>query len=113
MPDTPIFSLPYPGPSDAPCDFAEQWCDFTEAIDGVFTTFEAGIARTMPVIPLAIMRLTTVQLIPNLQRVPFDAVAADTAGMTDIASDPFHITITRAGRYTVSGGLEIGSDGSV
>lgn len=110
---TPNFALPYPSPSDEPCDFAEQWCDFTAAIDGIFGTFEAGIARTVPTVPLAILRCTVQQPVPNLQLIPFDAVSADTASMTDINSYPYGITATRFGRYTVSGGLELGSSGLV
>lgn len=110
---TPNFALPYPSPSDEPCDFAEQWCDFTAAIDGIFGTFEAGIARTVPTVPLAILRCTVQQPVPNLQLIPFDTVSADTASMTDINADPYNITATRFGRYTVSGGLELGSSGIV
>lgn len=110
---TPNFNLPYPSASDEPCDFAEQWCDFTAAIDGVFDVFQAGIDRTVPTVPTALMQQTVTRTIENLQPVPFDTVSADTAHMTDIDADPFSITITRFGAYSVSGGIELGSDGGV
>lgn len=110
---TSTFSLPYPSASDEPCDFAEQWCDFTEAIDGVFTTFESGIARTVPTVPAALLQQTVTRSIENLQPVPFDTVSADTAGMVDIDADPFSITITRFGRYSINAGIEMGSSGNI
>lgn len=99
------FALPFPAPSDDPCLFAEQWCDFTEAIDGVFATFQTVIDRTIPVIPLAILRQTVVRSVPDFGQIPFDTVIADTAGMTDLDADAYHITIDRPGRYTVATGL--------
>lgn len=109
---TAIFNLPYPTASDAPCDFDEQWCDFTEAIDGVFSTFDAGAARTNPIIPMAIMKQTQPASVANLTAIPFDTVLVDTAGMTDIDLDPFSITILRPGRYTVNAFLEKPSSGT-
>lgn len=104
---TPVFGLPYPSGSDRPCDFDEQWCDFTEAIDAVFTDFETGLARTNPVIPMALVRQTGPVTVGNTISIPYDTVVVDTAGMTDIDADPFSITITRPGRYTVNGFLEL------
>lgn len=100
---TPNFSLPYPSASDEPCDFAEQWCDFTEAVDDVFDTFQEAVDRTVPTIPMAAIRLTVPYQAVNLAPVRFDTVLIDTAGMTDLDVDPFRITITRRGRYTVTG----------
>lgn len=108
---TPNFALPYPSASDEPCDFDEQWCDFTEAIDGVFTTFETGLARTYPVIPIAIMKQTQPLSVSNSSPIPFDSVLIDTAGMTDIDVDPFTITIQRPGRYTINAFMERPSTG--
>lgn len=99
---TPNFALPYPAPSDAPCDFAEQWCAFTAAVNDVFSTFEQGLARTVPAIPVAILRQTQVTSVPNLAAMPFDAVVVDTDNMTDLDLDPYSITIRRPGRYSVS-----------
>lgn len=107
MPSNTVnFSLPYPNGTDRPCDFAEQWCDFTQALDGVFDTFQAVVDRTIPVVPLAILRQTVTRSIPNFGNVQFDAVLADTAGMTDFDVDPFRITIRRPGRYTVAAMLQ-------
>lgn len=103
MPSNTVnFNLPYPNGTDEPCDFAQQWCDFTEALDGVFDGFQAAVDRAMPVVPLAILQQTVTRTIPNLGSVQFDTVLADTAGMTDIDVDPFNITIRRPGRYTVA-----------
>lgn len=107
MPSNTVnFNLPYPNGTDEPCDFAEQWCDFTDALDGVFDTFQGVIDRTIPVVPLAILQQTVARNIPNLGIVQFDTVLADTAGMTDIDVDPFHITVRRPGRYTVGAMLQ-------
>lgn len=107
MPDlTPNFDLPFPSSIDAPCDFAEQWCDFTAAIDTVFDTWESAIGRTLPVIPVAILLQTVTTSIGNFNPLRFDTVLVDTAGMTDIDVDPFTITIPKPGRYTVAAWVE-------
>lgn len=96
------FSLPYPSGSDGPCDFDEQWCDFTAAIDAVFDTFQAALDRSMPVIPAAKLRLSSAADFVDSEPVIFDTVVYDTAGFTDLDADPFHIFIDRAGRYTIT-----------
>jgi hypothetical protein len=106
MPNTTVnFALPYPAGTDAPCDFAEQWCDFTAAIDGVFDTFQSAIDRTIPVVPVAITLMTIPTSVFNSGLIPFDTVLVDTAGMTDMDTDPYTITIKRPGRYTVAAGI--------
>lgn len=104
--ETVNFHLPYPNGTDQPCDFAEQWCDFTEALDGVFDTFQTAIDRTIPLVPLAILQQTVTRTVANFGAIQFDTVLADTAGMTDIDVDPFSITIRRPGRYTVGAMLQ-------
>jgi hypothetical protein len=99
---TPNMLLPYPNGVDAPCDFDEQWCAFTSAIDGVFDTFETALARTYPAVPAAVLQVTTPVLVQN-NIIPFDTVQLDTADMTDIDADPYTITIKVAGRYTLGG----------
>jgi|SRR5688572_10194652 len=114
MPSNTVnFNLPYPNTFDAPCDFAEQWCDFTEAIDGVLGTFQAGIDRAIPVVPAALVRTQLTHNIANGQLIPFNETILDTAAMTDLDADPYTITITRPGRYTVAGYLEKGTSGVV
>ena len=110
--NTTNFNLPYPNGSDEPCDFAQQWCDFTEALDGVFGTFQAAVDRTIPVIPMAIMRQTVTRSVPGFGNIPFDTVLVDTAGMTDIDVDAIHITIKRPGRYTVGAMFDKNSAGA-
>lgn len=108
MPDfTPNFALPYPNASDQPCDFDEQWCDFTAALDSVFATLDTGLARVNPIIPIALVRQSQSVTVGSFIPVPFDTVVIDTAGMTDIDTDPFSITVTRPGRYTISSYLEM------
>lgn len=103
MPSNTInFNLPYPNTFDAPCDFAEQWCDFTDAIEGVLDTFQAGIDRAIPVVPAALVRTKLTHNIVNGQPIPFNETVLDTAGMTDLDADPYRIRITRPGRYTIA-----------
>lgn len=103
MPNNTVnFNLPYPAGSDAPCDFDEQWCDFAHAVNGVIATFQAGVDRANPVIPAALLRTVTNHTVINGNKVPFDEVIMDTAGMTDLDADPYQITITRTGRYSVA-----------
>lgn len=99
---TANFALPYPSATDEPCDFAQQWCDFTDAIDDVFAVFQSAIDRTIPVIPMAILQMTTSNSVINFNDIRFDTVLVDTARMTDIDVDPFHVTVHRPGRYTVA-----------
>lgn len=100
MPNTtPNFGLPYPSGSDAPCDFAEQWCDFTDAVNAVMDRFQSGIDRAYPVVPAALVKLTTIRGVAPNNPIPFDQVVLDTAGMTDLDADPYHIRIPRPGRY--------------
>lgn len=108
---TANFALPYPSASDAPCDFDTQWCDFTASIDTVFARFQAGIDRSVPTIAIALVQQTTPRNILNLENTPFDTVVIDTAGMTDLDADPFHITIPRPGVYTLAAGMLFPSPG--
>ena len=106
MPNNTVnFNLPYPAGTDEPCDFAEQWCDFTEALDGVFDDFRAVLDRTNPVVPLAIVHQTIQRSVFDFGEIPFDTVTADTAAMTDLDADAYYITIKRPGRYTVAIGM--------
>lgn len=99
---TPLLQLPYPNGLDAPCDFDESWCEFTGALDALFAKYEAAVNRTNPAVPAAMLQLTTQITIGNGNAVPFDTVVIDTAGMTDLDSDLYGITIPRSGRYTVA-----------
>lgn len=106
MPNTTTnFALPYPAPSDEPCDFPQQWCDFTNAIDAVLDGFQTTIDRTVPVIPVALLQQSVPTTVINGGAIPFDTLLVDTAGMTDMDNTPYQITIRRTGRYTVAGGL--------
>lgn len=99
---TPVLGLPYPGPGDEPCDFDEQWCAFTDAVEARLTVLDEAIARTNPVVPAALLHQTTDREVLPDASIPFDAVLLDTARMTDIDADPYHIYIPRTGRYTIT-----------
>lgn len=100
---TTSFSLPYPAPSDQPCDFAEQWCDFTAALEAVFTRFQATVDRTVPVIPIALLTLSEPATV--LGGIPFDTVVVDTAGWVDPDVDMTMISPDVAGVLTVTTNL--------
>lgn len=108
---TSNFNLPYPDGSDRPCDFAPQWCDFTDAVTAVLDRFQTGINHANPRVPAALLRMTTPHSVINGQNIPFDEVVLDTAAMTDLDADPYHVTITHPGRYTVAAYIEKGSAG--
>ena len=114
---TPLMGLHYPGPGDAPCDFDDDWCTFTGDIDAVFDKWEAGLNRTLPAVPAAVLLLTTAAAAPvtilNFNPVPFTEVVLDTAGMTSLDADPYGITIRISGRYTVAAYTEQDTSGSV
>lgn len=110
---TPLMGLPYPNGLDAPCDFDDDWCTFTSAIDAVFAKFEAGLQRSYPAIPIAVVQLTTTITILNFNPVPWDTVAIDTAGMTDLDADPYGIVLPRSGRYTAAACLQQPASGGV
>jgi hypothetical protein len=97
---TPNFSLPVPGPLDEPCDFAQQWCDFTDATQTVLDTFEAVANRTNPNVPLAKLELRGgVRDMPEDSLIPFDTLVLNNAGMVDFDASTSTITITRPGRF--------------
>ena len=102
MLSTALMALPYPGPADAPCDFDEDWCEFTGAIDDLSDRWESGLARAYPAVPAAKLHQTLPTTIFNSTPVVFSEVTLDTAGMTNMDADPYTITISRTGRYTLS-----------
>lgn len=105
MNETPLMHFPYPGPGDAPCDFDEQWCQFTGAVDATIDRWEAGLNRAYPAIPAAKLLQSGTVTIINGNPVLMSEVVLDTAAMTNLDADPYGITVTRAGRYTVWGTL--------
>lgn len=99
---TPVFALPYPDGSDAPCDFAEQWCDFTDAIDVVLDRFQTTLDRTVPMIPIAamIIPLDAPITITAFNNIPYDTLVIDSAGWTAIDVDNTMISPDMAGVLT-------------
>lgn len=96
---TPNFSLPVPGPLDDPCDFAQQWCDFTDATQGVLDRFEAVANRTNPNIPIAKMELRNTVHLTTDSHIPFDTLTLNNAGMVDFDASNTTINIKRPGRF--------------
>lgn len=96
---TPTFALPYPSATDAPCDFAEQWCEFTNAFNTVASAFQTTIDRTVPVVPLARMELTSPLPVVDGDNIRFDTLSVNTAAWVDFDADPAGITINQAGRF--------------
>ena len=96
---TPNFSLPVPGALDAPCDFPQQWCDFTNGVQNVLDTFEAIADRTNPVVPLAKMTLSRTVVLAETSLVPFDSLILNNANMIDFDSSNTTIVIKRPGRF--------------
>ena len=108
---TPLFSLPYPDALDGPCDFAQDWCAFTAATQGVLDRFQATIDRTVPAIPMARMTLSTPLTTVSGSLITFDAVSVNTAGWVDFDADPSGITVDRGGRFILVGNAAVASTG--
>lgn len=100
---TPNFALPYPDASSAPCDFDHDWCDFTTATQVVLDGFTSITNRTVPVIPIAELSVTTGVSMATDDEIVFDTITVDTAGWTDFDADPSGITTDRAGRFVAVG----------
>jgi hypothetical protein len=96
---TPNYSLPVPGALDAPCDFPQQWCDFTDAAQAVLDTFEAVADRTNPNVPMAKLELRNTVHLAVDSHIPFDTLTINNAGMIDFDANNTSITINRPGRY--------------
>lgn len=106
MPVTPNFALPYPGPLDPPCDFAQQWCALSDSFQGVLDAFTDVTDRTVPAIPIAQLTLTAPVTLENLIDIPFDTISLDTAGWVDFDADRTAIRVNRAGIYVAHGRCE-------
>jgi hypothetical protein len=101
MPTTVNFALPYPGALDEPCDFAQDWCAFTDAAQVVLSKFQTTADRVFPVQPVAKMEITTNTTIVKNSFVPFDTLTFDNAGYIDFDVSNTTMTVTRAGRFIV------------
>lgn len=104
---TPNFNLPYPDALDEPCDFAQDWCAFTSAVNTVATRFENTINRTVPTIPMARMTLNTPVVIINSGVIPFDSVSVNTAGWVDFDASASDIVTDRAGFFVLTAAVLI------
>ena len=96
---TPNFSLPVPGPLDEPCDFPEQWCGFTDAVQTVLDGFESVANRTNPWVPLAKLELRSTVTLPTNSAIPFDTLTLNNASMVDFDNNNTTIVIKRPGRF--------------
>lgn len=108
---TPNFSLPYPDALDEPCDFAQDWCAFTDAVNAVATRYENTVNRTVPTIPMARMTLTSPVTIVNTGLVPFDSVSVNTAGWIDFDTSNTDIVPDRAGFFVLNANLLVQTTG--
>ncbi len=99
MPTTANFALPYPGALDEPCDFAQDWCAFTDAAQLVLSDFQASADRMYPVQPVAKMEITTNTFVVNNSIIPFDTVTFSNAGWIDFDASRTTITLNRPGRF--------------
>lgn len=108
---TPNFALPYPDALDAPCDFAEDWCAFTSAVNAVATRFEATVNRTVPTIPMARMELVTPVTLLDGSLIPFNSVSVNTAGWVDFDASATDIVTDRAGYFVCVADANISSTG--
>lgn len=96
---TPNFALPYPDALDEPCEFAQDWCAFTDAVNAIANRFQATVNRTTPVIPMARMTLTTPVTLADGSILPFDSVSVNTAGWIDFDNSATNIVTDRAGVF--------------
>lgn len=99
MPTTANFALPYPGALDEPCDFAQDWCAFTDAAAAVQADLQAIADRIYPVQPVAKLDLTVATTITRNSIVPFNTVSINNAGYIDFDVSSSTITVTRTGRW--------------
>lgn len=108
---TPVYDLPFPDALDAPCDFPEDWCAFTVAVDAVLDRLELGAQRVIPAIPIAKVMITEPVTLTAGQAFPWDTVAIDTAGWTNFDEDNRILTVSRTARYSVLGAALVGPSG--
>lgn len=98
-------AIPVPAGTDPACDFAEDWCATTAAINAKIAAYQTALARAYPASPMALLRRTerlAAGYVP-LAPIPMTEATFDTAGMTDLDADPTVITIQQTGRYIVRG----------
>jgi len=99
---TANFALPFPDGSDRPCDFAQQWCAFTEAVDAVFDRFQVTLDRTVPLVPIASLKISQPTVFTSGTFMPYDAVVIDSAGWTRVDLDATKISPDMAAVMTFS-----------
>ena len=109
---TPTWMLPYPAPSDPPCDFAETWCDLSDAFQVAIDGFTETIDRTEPAIPMAQLRLTEPYTLISGVPIVFDTLGVDTAGWINFDADPSAIVTDRGGYIGVSANATVQSTGT-
>lgn len=98
---TPGFALPYPDALDSPCDFAEQWCDFSAAFQEGLDGFQAILDRTNPTIPIARLLVTTPTTMTSGTRIIYDTLSVDTASWVDFDANPSTLIIDRGGIFVL------------
>lgn len=97
---TPIYGLPYPQGSDAPCDQSETWCGFAAAVDSELTRLDRVVDRVVDTIPQFQLSVAGYTFLDAGSRtVGFDTLGADTDDMVNLATDPFTAVINTPGRW--------------
>lgn len=100
-------AIPVPTGADPACDFAEDWCATTAAINAKIAAYQAALARAYPAAPMALLRRTEqLDTYTALAPIPMTEATFDTAGMTDLDADPTVITIQQTGRYIIRGYIQ-------
>lgn len=99
-------AIPVPAGTDPACDFSEDWCATTAAINAKVAAYQTALARAYPAAPMALLRRTEpLTALTLLAPVPMTEATFDTAGMTDLDADPTIITIQQTGRYMIGAWL--------
>lgn len=109
---TPLYDLPFPNALDEPCEFPQDWCAFTAAVDVVLDRLELGAQRVIPAIPIAKVLITEPVTLNAGQAFPWESVSIDTSGWTNFDSDNRIITVSRTARYSVLGAALVGPSGT-
>lgn len=100
--------LPYQEGSDAPCDFPEVWCNFTDILETQLQDIGSIINRTAVAVPFAkVIRDSFQVMTPNQdtllinEAISWEGVKVDNDNMVDLSADPLHIYVRRPGIYMV------------
>lgn len=100
--------LVYPTATHRRCDFPQDWEEGMSAlVQARIDAIQAVQDRTFPVVPAALVELTTRPVFNNTDTITnvleFDTVVMDTDNMTNLSADPSRIYPQRRGLYQLVG----------